>query len=73
MNPTFRRRLQSRRPFLTYSEDQFNSLTEARLFYIQNQLQKQKTVENSYREMTNDKFNNVYVKIGDFRSRESRQ
>merc|ERR1712183_333661 len=64
-----RKRLHSRRPFLDYSEDQFKSLTEARLFYVKNQPTKLKTVENSYsfQEISpTNKCNNVYVKIGDF-------
>ena len=69
-----RKRRHSRRPFLDYSEDQFKSLTEARLFYFKNQPTKHKTVENSYKEISpNNKFNNVYVKIGDFRSSEFKQ
>ena len=68
----YRRRLQSRRPYLTYSEDQFNSLTEARQFYVQSQLEKLKTVENSYTDLTNNK-NNIYVQIVDIRHGESRQ
>merc|ERR1711997_1360149 len=63
-----RKRRHSRRPFLEYSEDQFKSLTEARLFYVKNQPTKHKTVENSYsfQEISpTNKCNNVYVKIGD--------
>ena len=66
-----RKRQLSRRPFLDYSEDQFKSLTEARLFYVKNQPATHKTVENSYKEISPNR--NVYVKICDFRSREFRQ
>ena len=71
-----RKRRHSRRPFLDYSEDQFKSLTEARLFYVKNQPTKHKTVENSYsfEEISpSNKCDNVYVKIGDFGTREVRQ
>ena len=69
-----RKRRISRRPFLDYSEDQFKCLTEARLSYVKNLSTKHKTVEKSYKEISpNNKFNNVYVKIGDFRSTEVTQ
>ena len=59
---------------MDYSEDQFKSLTEARLFYVKNQPTKHKNVENSYKEISpSNKCNNVYVKIDDFRSREFKQ
>ena len=63
----FRKRKQSR-PFLTYSEEQFTQLAEAKLYHYQQQLQiKQDSLMNSDNDPPRHqiKCDNIYVKMGE--------